>query len=86
MDRKQRVIANVKYQSSKGKGAGKLKGILRYIQYRDDKDGHIPQERGLERWGDHGLGATFRPSHLTAKPSNPSMCKPSPWSLIPTLI
>ena len=60
MDRKQRIIANVKYQSSNGKGAGKLKGILRYIQYRDDKDGHIPQERGLERWVDHGLGGNFQ--------------------------
>ena len=60
MDRRQSVIANVKYQSAKGKGAGKRKGILRYIQYRNDRDGHIPQERGLERWIDHGLGGNFQ--------------------------
>jgi len=60
MDPKQRVIANVKYQSPKGQGAAKLKGILRYIQYRNDRDGHIPQERGLERWVDHGLGGNFQ--------------------------
>ncbi|MHB8628398.1 MAG: hypothetical protein ACYDBJ_15215 [Aggregatilineales bacterium] len=56
MDRKLSVVANVRYQTPKGNGAGKLKGLLRYIQYRDDCDGHIPQEQGLERWTDHGLG------------------------------
>ncbi len=60
MDRKQSVIANVRFQTPKGKGASKLNGLLRYIQYRDDRDGHIPQERGLERWVDHGLGRNFR--------------------------
>src|SRR5687768_15211551 len=59
MNRKQLVIANVKYQSSKGKGASKLKQLCRYIQYRDDKTGHIPQEQGLERWVDKGLGGNF---------------------------
>jgi len=60
MDRKQGVIANVKYQSAKGTGAHKLKAILRYVQYRDDRDGHIPQQHGLERWVDHGLGDNFQ--------------------------
>jgi hypothetical protein len=60
MDRKLSVIANVKYQSPKGKGAAQLKGLLRYIQYRDDRDGHIPQRRGLERWVDYGLGSNFQ--------------------------
>lgn len=60
MDRKQLVIANVKYQSPKSKGAGKLKGILRYLQYRNDRGGHIPQEFGMERWIDHGLGGNFQ--------------------------
>lgn len=54
------VIANVKYQSPKGKGAGKLKGILRYLQYRNDRGGHIPQEFGIERWTDRGLGGNFQ--------------------------
>ncbi len=60
MDRKQSVIANVRYQTPKGKGASKLKGLLRYVQYRDDRDGHIPQHRGLERWTDKGLGGDFQ--------------------------
>ncbi len=60
MDRKLSVVANVRYQSSRGKGASKLKGLLRYFQYRDDRDGHIPQEQGLERWVDHGLGSNFQ--------------------------
>ncbi len=60
MDRKLSVVANVKYQSPKGKGAAQLKGLLRYVQYRDDRDGHIPQRRGLERWVDRGLGSNFQ--------------------------
>ncbi len=60
MDRKQSVIANVRYQTPKGRGAKQLKGLLRYLQYRDDRDGHIPQHRGLERWVDHGLGGDFQ--------------------------
>lgn len=44
----------------KGKGSSKLKAILRYVQYRDDRDSHIPQEHGLERWIDHGLGGNFQ--------------------------
>ncbi len=50
----------MKYQSPKGKGAAQLKGLLRYIQYRDDRDGHIPQQRGLDRWVDRGLGSNFQ--------------------------
>jgi hypothetical protein len=60
LDRKLSVVANVHYQSSKGRGASKLKGLLRYFQYRDDRDHHIPQEQGLERWVDHGLGKNFQ--------------------------
>ena len=60
MDRKQSIVANVRYQSSKGKGATKLKGLLRYFQYRDDRNGHIPQAEGLERWVNHGLGNNFQ--------------------------
>ncbi len=60
MDRKLSVVANVRYQSPKGRGARKLKGLLRYIQYRDDRDGHIRQDHRLERWVDHGLGNSFQ--------------------------
>jgi len=60
MDHKQSIVANVRYQTPKGKGASKLKSLLRYFQYRDDRDGHIPQEQGLERWVNHGLGSNFQ--------------------------
>jgi hypothetical protein len=61
MDRSQMVVANLRYQSSKGgKGFGKVRDLARYFQYRQDRDQHIPQEEGLERWVDHGLGNNFR--------------------------
>lgn len=54
MNRAQWVVANVQYVPPRQ--AKKLRGILRYVQYRDNRDGHIPQESGLERWIDKGLG------------------------------
>jgi hypothetical protein len=61
MDRSQMVVANLRYQSSKGgKGFGKVRDLARYFQYRQDRDQHIPQEERLERWVDHGLGNHFR--------------------------
>src|SRR5579871_4559367 len=60
MDRKQSVVANVRYQAAADRAAQRLKGLLRYVQYRDDRDGHIPQHYGLERWTDKGLGDNFQ--------------------------
>jgi hypothetical protein len=60
MDSKQSIVANVHYQSCKGRGAAKLKGLLRYVQYRDDRQGHITQKADPDRWADHGLGSTFQ--------------------------
>jgi len=60
MDRKLSVVANVRYQRAKGKGASKLKGLLRYVQYRPNRDDHIPQRNQPERWVDHGLGDNFQ--------------------------
>src|SRR5579864_8521540 len=60
MDRKLSVVANVRYQTPKGKGASKLKGLLRYVQYRANRDDHIPQRSRRERWVDHGLGDNFQ--------------------------
>jgi len=41
----------------------KLSGMLQYFEYRDNKDGHIPQidENGnrVPRWIDHGLGDRY---------------------------
>jgi hypothetical protein len=38
----------------------RFKGLLKYLQYRSDRDGHIPQEAGKERWVDCGLGNNFQ--------------------------
>lgn len=60
MDRSLMTVANVRYQSSKGQAFGKVRDLSRYFQYRQDRDKHIPQERGVARWVDHGLGDNFR--------------------------
>jgi hypothetical protein len=60
MDRKQSVVANVRYQPAAERGMKRLKGLLRYVQYRDDRDGHISQKEGLKRWTDKGLGHNFQ--------------------------
>jgi hypothetical protein len=36
-----------------------VKGLLRYLQYRDDRDDHIPGAGGPERWLDGGLGNSY---------------------------
>lgn len=41
-------------------GYSKLKAKLKYFQFRNDRDGHIPQEEGRERWVDKGLGQNYR--------------------------
>jgi hypothetical protein len=38
----------------------KAKGLLTYLQYRDDRDNHIPRAGGPERWVDCGLGSSWR--------------------------
>jgi hypothetical protein len=38
----------------------KAKGLLTYLQYRDDRDNHIPRAGGPERWVDCGLGGSWR--------------------------
>src|SRR5258708_19600952 len=60
MDRKQSVVANVRYQTAAGRGVRRLKGLLRYVQCGDERDGHISQKGGLERWTDRGLGHNFQ--------------------------
>lgn len=41
-------------------GYAKAKGLLTYLQYRDDRDTHIPHAGGPERWVDCGLGGSWR--------------------------
>lgn len=58
------VVTNLKFTYADQ--SKKLGGLLRYFQYRDDKDGHthIPQRtpdgRRVPRWVDHGLGASHQ--------------------------
>lgn len=76
MDRKQMCIANVKYKKPTVDGSKRTKGLLRYLTYRDGRDGHIKQVSGIERWVDHGLGGSvaeiahtcddFRSDHVLA--------------------
>ena len=60
------IVPDLAYTSHKGRRGGSSNGYkemsarLKYLQYRDDADGHIPQEQGLERWQDHGLGMNYR--------------------------
>ncbi|MGD9147807.1 MAG: hypothetical protein PVI80_19735 [Anaerolineae bacterium] len=41
-------------------GYAKAKGLLTYLQYRDDRDTHIPGAGGPDRWTDCGLGRGWR--------------------------
>ncbi len=41
-------------------GYAKAKGLLTYLQYRDDRDTHIPRAGGPDRWVDCGLGGSWR--------------------------
>ena len=60
------IVPDLAYTSRKGRrgsqssGYKELKAVLKYLQYRDNSDGHIPQEEGLERWQDRGLGLNYR--------------------------
>jgi hypothetical protein len=38
----------------------KAKGLLTYLQYRDDRDTHIPRAGGPDRWTDCGMGRSWR--------------------------
>ena len=56
------IVFDLAFSSWKGRrgptpnGYSELKARLKYFQYRNDQNGHIPQEAGLERWTDRGLG------------------------------
>src|SRR5260221_8575480 len=60
MNRKQMVVANVRYKKPTPGDAKRQKGLLRYLTYRDGRTGHIKQSSGLERWHDLGLGRTLQ--------------------------
>ncbi len=60
------IVPDLAYTSRKGRrgegsnGYKEMLAKLKYLQYRNDANGHIPQDRGLERWQDRGLGRNYR--------------------------
>jgi hypothetical protein len=58
MDRKQMCVANVRYKKPSADGASSNKNLLKYLTYRDSRDGYVKQRAGMERWIDHGMGGS----------------------------
>ena len=56
-----RSICNFGYARSKRGGTHfpDVRGLLKYVQYRDDRDDHIPNGGGPDRWVDGGLGDSY---------------------------
>jgi len=54
-------ICNFGYAQTKKGGAHfpDVRGLLKYVQYRDDRDDHIPGGGGPDRWVDGGLGISY---------------------------
>jgi len=54
-------ICNFRYARTK-RGSSQfpnVRGLLKYIQYRDNRDDHIPGGGGPDRWVDGGLGDSY---------------------------
>jgi len=60
MDRKQMCVANVKYKKPTPDDTKRAKNLLKYLTYRDSRDGYVKQRTGMERWVDHGMGGSVR--------------------------
>jgi hypothetical protein len=58
--KKHALICNLMYKLDTRQGCSDLLRLLKYVQYRDDRDQHVPQMDGLERWYDRGLGDNYR--------------------------
>jgi len=58
--KKHALVCNLMYKLDSFEARGDLIGLLKYVQYRDDRDKHIPQMNGFERWYDRGLGGNYR--------------------------
>ena len=54
-------ICNFGYARSRKGGTHfpDVKGLLRYVQYRDNRSDHIPHGGGPDRWVDGGLGDSY---------------------------
>lgn len=60
MDRKQMCVANVKYKKPTPDDTKRAKNLLKYLTYRDSRDGYVKQRTGMERWVDRGMGGSVR--------------------------
>lgn len=58
--KKHALVCNLMYKLDSFEARGDLIGLLKYVQYRDDRDNHMPQVNDLERWYDRGLGNNYR--------------------------
>jgi len=60
------IVPDLAYTSRAGRRGGSSNGYkeliakTKYLQYRNDADGHIPQHKGQERWVDCGMGRNYR--------------------------
>jgi hypothetical protein len=45
----------------------KARGLLKYLQYREDAIHHVPRAGGPDRWVDNGLGGTWQEILRTAR-------------------
>ncbi|MDX9832641.1 MAG: hypothetical protein RBU35_20405 [Anaerolineae bacterium] len=55
-------ICNFGYARGKRGGGSfpNVRGLLKYLQYRDNRNDHIPMAGGPERWVDGGLGTCYQ--------------------------
>ncbi len=58
--KKHALICNLLYKKDTPDDRRAVLGMLKYYQYRDDRDRHVAQHPGLERWHDRDLGGSFR--------------------------
>lgn len=56
MDPKMMCVTNVKYKKLSQHEARRMKNLLAYLTYRDSRDDYVPQDSGMERWVDRGMG------------------------------
>lgn len=74
------MIVNLEYfQPNKDDGA-RLVRRLKYLQYRNNRDGHIPQHEGLERWIDCGMGISWQ--QIAVKARKTETAKVRVWSIL----
>jgi hypothetical protein len=57
-----KCICNFKYARYRRGGPviGDVRGWLKYVQFRDDRNDHIPHDGGPGRWVDGGLGVCYQ--------------------------